>query len=178
METSRLLYAMLLAAVVLARLAELAVARRNTEALLAAGAVEVGRGHYPVMVVLHAAFLASCAVEVLVVGRPFERPLAALCAVALIAAAMLRWWAIHTLAGRWTTRVLWLPGTPRIAAGPYRFVSHPNYLAVVIEILALPLLHSAWVTALVFGLANAALLGWRIRVEELAIRRFSTGAPR
>lgn len=166
-------YAVVLVAMVVMRLFELRIAHRNTKALRAAGAIELGAGHYPVMVVLHAAFLFSCAYEVLVLGRRAPLPLMVAAGLVLLLAIAARWWVITTLGPRWTTRVLWVPGTPRIRRGPYRVLAHPNYAAVVVELIALPLLGGAWVTALVFGLANVALLGWRIRVEESAIRRFS-----
>jgi methyltransferase len=94
-------------------------------------------------------------------------------AAALIATIATRWWVIRTLGDRWTTRVLWVPGSQRIVTGPFRFVRHPNYLAVVVELLALPLLAGAWRTAVVFAIANGVLLLVRVRVEDDAMRRFA-----
>lgn len=165
-------YLALLGAVSLARLVELRVASRNTAVLRAAGAIEMGAGHYPVMVLLHAAFLSSCVVESL--ARPTPPPaVVAGAALALALATMLRWWVLATLGPRWTTRVLWLTGTPRLSGGPYRFLRHPNYLAVVVEIAALPLLAGAFVTAAVFSVLNGLLLVWRVRVEEATMARFA-----
>lgn len=162
-------YLVLVGWVVLERLVELRVASRNRKALLARGAVEAGAGHYPFMVALHTAFLLACPLEVLALDRPFLLPLAVPMLVLLAAATALRFWVIATLGGRWTTRILVLPDTPPVAAGPFRHLRHPNYLAVVLEMLALPLVHTAWITALVFSLANAWLLKVRITAEERAL---------
>jgi methyltransferase len=156
---------------VVERLVELIVARRNQRWLISQGAVEVGVEHYPWMVVQHALFLVSCALEVWWLQRPFY-PTLALAMVALVVAAMaLRYWTMTTLGRRWTTRVFCLPGEPVITSGPYRFLRHPNYLAVAVEIFALPMIHTAWLTATVFSLANAWLLSRRIRAEEAGLRR-------
>lgn len=167
---TRLLYTALIALVVVQRLWELAVSKRNERALRAEGAIEAGAGHFPVMVALHTAFLASCVAEVWLWGRPLLPALALVALASLLAASALRIWAIRTLAGRWTTRVLCLPGARPVTRGPYRLLRHPNYLAVILEMAALPLVHTAWATALVFSLANAALLRHRIRCEEEALQ--------
>ena len=121
------------------------------------------------MVALHAAFLAGCAIEPWLVHRPFV-PLLGIPMVALALVAQgIRWWAITTLGVHWNTRVVVLPGAPKIGGGPYRFFRHPNYVAVVLEGLALPLIHSAWMTALVFTALNAWLLTVRIRTEDAAL---------
>lgn len=156
------------------RLAELAVARRNTAWSRAHGGVEHGRGHYPVMVVLHTALLAGCAVEPWAADRPFVPALGWTMLTLTAGAQALRWWCIVTLGPRWNTRVVVVPGLPLVAAGPYRWLRHPNYAAVVVEGFALPLVHSAWVTALAFTALNLALLGVRIRCEESAL---AVGAP-
>lgn len=166
---SRVLYTGLVLAVAAARLAELGVANRNRRRLLAEGAVEAGAGHYPAMVALHAAWLAACPAEVWLLGRPLVPPLAAAMLALLAGAMALRYWVIRTLGGRWTTRILVLPGAPLVATGPFRLVRHPNYLAVALEILALPLVHTAWLTATVFTAANAALMAVRIPAEERAL---------
>lgn len=166
---SRVLYTLLVLLVAVQRLAELRVSRRNERRLRARGAVEAGAGHYPVMVGLHAAFLVACVVEVRLLGRPFLPLLGVPALGVLLAAQGLRYWTLATLGERWTTRVLVPPGEPLVAAGPFRYLRHPNYLAVVLEILALPLVHTAWLTALVFSLANAALLRVRIEAEERAL---------
>lgn len=172
METTSLLfYTALIALVVLQRLAELQVAKRNQRRLEARGAVEIGRGHYPAMVLLHTAFLISCLAEPWLLDRPFVPALAAAMIGVLLLASVLRVWAIRSLGGRWTTRVLVLEGAAPVAGGPYRYVSHPNYLAVVLEIAALPLVHTAWITAAVFTVLNVLMLTVRIRVEERGLER-------
>jgi len=173
---SRLLYTGLVLLVALQRLAELALSRRHERRLRSRGAVEVGGGHYPWMVALHAAFLAFCLAEVWWLGRPFVPALAAIALVVLLAATGLRAWTLRTLGARWTTRVLVLPGEPLVAGGPYRFLRHPNYLAVVLELAALPLVHTAWATAVVFSALNLVLLRVRIGVEERALYGSGAGA--
>ena len=159
-------YLAILLVVVLQRLLELRLARRNAKRALAAGAVEVGAAHYPWMVTLHSGFLASCALEVWLLERPLMVPLTLVSAAALLAATALRYAAIGALRERWTTRVFEWPDRSLVATGPYRWLRHPNYLAVVLEIVALPLLHGAWVTALVFSLLNGWLLAVRLRIEN------------
>lgn len=165
----RLLYTLLVAAVAVGRLIELRIAERHRLSLLARGGVEAGAGHYPWMVALHAAFLISCLLEVWLLDRPFLPALAAAMLALLLGAVALRWWAIATLGERWTTRILILPGASPVTGGPYRVLRHPNYLAVVAEIAALPLVHTAWITALAFSVLNFWLLRVRIRAEEAAL---------
>ncbi|MFE9841782.1 isoprenylcysteine carboxyl methyltransferase family protein [Streptomyces goshikiensis] len=163
------LYLLLLGLVAAERIAELAVARRAARWSLARGAREYGRGHYPAMVALHTALLVGCAVEPWAAGRPFV-PVLGWSALALAALAQgLRWWCITTLGPRWNTRVLVVPGLPLVAGGPYRLLRHPNYVAVVVEGAALPLVHSAWLTAAGFTALNAALLTVRVRCEDTAL---------
>lgn len=166
---TRLLYTLLVVAVALGRLIELRIAERHQRSLLARGGVEAGAGHYPWMVALHTAFLLSCPLEVWLLDRPFLPALAAAMLALLFGAVALRWWAIATLGERWTTRILVLPGASLVTGGPYRFLRHPNYLAVATEIAALPLVHTAWMTALAFTLLNAWLLRVRIQAEEAAL---------
>lgn len=166
---SETLFVVLVLAVGLERLAELVVSRRNTAWAFARGGRETGFGHYPVMVVLHSALLAGAVVEVLVAQRPFHGALGWPALVVVLACQALRWWCIRTLGPQWNTRVIVVPGAGRVTGGPYRFFSHPNYVAVVIEGIALPLVHTAWVTAVVFTVANAVLLGVRLRAEERAL---------
>jgi methyltransferase len=167
---TRLLYTLVLAAVVAERVAELVVSRRHERALAARGAMEVGGGHYPFMVALHASLFPACLGEVWLARRPSIPALAAAAGLALIASMALRWWTIATLGERWTTRVLVLPGAPLVGGGPFRFLRHPNYLAVAVEIFAIALLHTAWATAALWGGANLALLAVRIRAEDRALR--------
>lgn len=159
------------------RLVELVLSRRNEAWVLARGGFEVGQGHFPVMTSVHALFLPACALEVWLLGRPFIPWLGIPMLVLVIGAQILRYWAIGTLGRRWSVRVVVLPDVPVVTAGPYRFIRHPNYLAVVIELFAIPLVHTAWLSALVFTVLNLALLAVRIRAEEAALARYSGYAP-
>ncbi|HET9383155.1 MAG TPA: isoprenylcysteine carboxylmethyltransferase family protein [Streptomyces sp.] len=171
---SEVLFTALVLAVALERTAELAVSHRNARWSLARGGVESGRGHYPFMVVLHAGLLAGALTEVWVRRPAAPAPvLAATMLVLLAAAQALRWWCIATLGRQWNTRVIVVPGFPRVTGGPYRLVPHPNYVAVVLEGFALPLAHSAWTTAVVFTLLNACLLATRVRAEDAALARLA-----
>jgi methyltransferase len=123
------------------------------------------------MVVVHALFPIACAAEVLVLKRPFPGAPGLVALTVALGAQALRWWAIATLGWRWNTRVIVVPGAAPVTGGPYRFLRHPNYLAVVLEMLAVPLTHGAWLTALVFSALNAALLAVRIPAEERALGR-------
>jgi methyltransferase len=166
------LYLGFLGAVVLERLAEMVLSARNARRAFRRGAVEAGRGHYPPMVAFHLLFLVACAAEALGRRAPPPLPLAAGALVAALAAQGLRWWAVATLGDRWNTRIIAVPGDPPVTRGPYRFARHPNYLAVVIEMAAIPLAYGSWRTALAFSLGNAVLLAVRIPAEERAL-----GAP-
>jgi methyltransferase len=162
-------FTVLVLAVGLERLAELVVSKRNARWAFDRGGVESGRGHYPVMVLLHTGLLVGALAEVLLLDRPFV-PALGWAMLALVAASQgLRWWCIATLGRQWNTRVIVVPGLPLVRSGPYRRLPHPNYVAVVVEGAALPLVHSAWLTALVFTLVNAVLLAVRIRVEATAL---------
>jgi methyltransferase len=166
---SETLFTLLIVAVALERLAELVVSNRNAAWSLERGGVETGRAHYPVMVVLHTGLLVGALVEVWVRRPEFEPWLGWPMLALVLASQGLRWWCIATLGHRWNTRVIVVPGLPLVSGGPYRWFSHPNYVAVVVEGFALPLVHSAWITAVVFTLCNAVLLTVRIRVEEAAL---------
>ncbi|HEX2222668.1 MAG TPA: isoprenylcysteine carboxylmethyltransferase family protein [Thermoanaerobaculia bacterium] len=177
---SRGLYTLLVVLVAAGRLVELRIAEHNRRQLLARGAVEASPGHYPWMVLLHTAFLIACPLEVWLLGRPFLPGLAAVALVVLVLAMALRGWVISALGGRggrWTTRILCLPGVAPVTGGPYRYLRHPNYLAVIAEIAALPLVHTAWLTAAVFSLLNAWLLRVRIAAEEAALTELSGYGP-
>ena len=163
------IYYALLTVITFERLAELGVSQRHATALLRRGGVEYGPGHFPVMVALHVALLAGCWVEPIALHRVFIPALAFPMLALVVAANTLRWWCIATLGPRWTARVIVLPGTPLITAGPYRWFAHPNYVAVVVEGAALPLTGSAWITACTFTVLNAALLTVRVRCETRAL---------
>jgi len=169
MTTSQLLFAVLVATVGLERLAEMVVSKRHAAWAFARGGVESGRGHFPVMVVLHTALLVGALVEVVAADRPFIPVLGWPMLVLAALAQGLRWWCITTLGPQWNTRVIVVPGATLVAAGPYRLLRHPNYVAVVVEGLALPLVHTAWLTAVAFTVLNLILLSVRIRVEEQAL---------
>jgi methyltransferase len=164
-----LCYTLLIALVTVERVAELVVSKRNLAWSRVRGGTEYGAGHYPAMVVLHTALLAGCLIEVAALHRPFIPAVGWPMLAVVVAAQGLRWWCITTLGHRWNTRVVVIPGAPRITDGPYRLIPHPNYVAVVIEGIALPLVHSAWLTAVVFTVLNAVLLRTRIRVENTAL---------
>ena len=167
---SEILFTVLIAAVAVERLAELVVSKRNAAWSLAQGGIETGQRHYVVMVVLHSGLLVGALAEVWIRRPEFSPALGFSMLVLVLASQALRWWCIATLGRRWNTRVIVVPGLPLVAGGPYRWLPHPNYVAVVIEGFALPLVHSAWITALVFTVCNAALLTARIRVENTALR--------
>jgi methyltransferase len=171
------LYELFLAGVVAERSAELVVSKRHARWAIARGGVESGRGHYPAMVALHTALIAGAALEPLLFGRRFRPRLGWPMLGLALGAQALRWWCVATLGQRWNTRVITIPGLPRIRSGPYRALSHPNYLAVVVEGLALPLVHSAWLTAGAFTLLNAPLLAVRIRSENAALKRAEGATP-
>jgi methyltransferase len=153
----------ILALVTLQRLGELVLARHNTRALLARGAIEIGAGHYPLIVAVHAAWLAA----LWMFGH--EQAVNWVALTGFVALQFVRVWILATLGSRWTTRIIVLPGETLITSGPYRFLAHPNYTVVVGEIALLPLaLHLSWL-ALIFTLLNAAVLTIRLRVESRAL---------
>jgi methyltransferase len=153
----------ILAAVTLQRASELVVSRYNTRTLLARGAVEVASGHYPLIVAVHAGWLIS----LWVFGR--EQPVNIAFLAGYLALQALRFWMLWTLGGRWTTRIIVLPGQPLVSAGPYRFLPHPNYAIVAGEIALLPLTLGLPLLAAVFTVLNAAILAIRIPAENRAL---------
>lgn len=164
---TRLLFASLFALLALERGAELVLSQRHLRRALARGGRLIREpGVWPAMVVLHAAFLVIPAIEVTALARPFVPWLAAPAFGTALVAMALRYWAIATLGERWSTRVVAVPGERAVDHGPYRFLRHPNYLAVGLELATLPLVHTAWLSALGFSLANAWLLARRLRTEE------------
>lgn len=162
-------YLVLLAAVGLQRLTEIRLSRRHARWALARGGWEAGQGHFPVMAVLHASFLVACATEVLVLRRPFRPAIACPMLALVVLAQAVRCWSQRALGRYWNARVIVVPGMPRATTGPYRLLRHPNYLAVVVEMVAIPLVHGAWLTAIAYSLANAVLLRTRIRCETQAL---------
>jgi methyltransferase len=170
--SSRMLFALLVLVVALERLVELRIASRNRLAALAAGGVEFGNPHYRVMKVLHTAFLLAALAEVWLLHRPFIPWLGWPMLVLVAAAMILRYWVIGTLGERWNTRIIVVDSWEPAVEGPYRYIRHPNYVAVVVELFALPMVHTAWVTAVVFSVCNIALLVTRIRTEDAALARW------
>lgn len=165
------MYYLLILAVGIERLVELVVSKRNAKWAFANGGKEFGRKHYPVMVLIHAGLLIGCVVEVWALDRPFIPWLGWPMLALAVASQALRWWCISTLGKRWNTLVIVLPGAPLVNRGPYKYkwLHHPNYLVVIVEGMALPLVHTAWITAICFTVANALLLTVRIRVENEAL---------
>jgi methyltransferase len=163
------LYVGVIALTALERLVELVVATRNAAWSFERGGVEYGKGHFPFMVVLHTGFLIACVAEVVLLERAFVPALGWPMLALAIACQGLRWWCITTLGERWNTRVIIVPGLAPVTGGPYRFFKHPNYVAVALEGLALPLMHGAWLTAAAFTVLNAGLMVVRIRTEDAAL---------
>ncbi len=156
-------------AIILQRLLELRLARRNMAWALSQGAREYGANHYVLFICLHCLWIVSFNLEWFYM-RPAMPPFWGAIAVLILIAQFLRYWAIATLGKRWNTRIVVLRGIPKVSSGPYRYLKHPNYIAVIIEIWAVPLLIGAWHTALVFSVLNAMLLyGIRIPAEEEAL---------
>ena len=162
-------YIVLLALVGAGRLIELKISRRHQRALAAQGVRKIAEPHFRWMVLLHGGVLAGAAVEVLLLHRPWIPALAATMGVLFIFANALRWWVVHSLAGHWNVEVMPSASIGVVTSGPYRWVRHPNYVAVVVELFSLPMIHTAWITALVATVANAEILRRRLRVEETAL---------
>lgn len=162
-------FVVLIAAVGVERVIELVISQRHVAWALARGGVEYGRSHYPAMVVLHVGLLLGAVAEVVLLDRVFLPWLGWPMLVVVLLAQSLRWWSIVTLGPQWNTRVVVVPGAGRVTSGPYRWVRHPNYVAVVAEGVSLPLVHTAWITSTVFTVLNAFLLRTRIRVENRAL---------
>lgn len=159
---------LLLAFVTVQRLAELAWGRANERRLRAMGAVEIGRAHYPLIVLLHTAWI------VWLWLRGWDRPLVLFWVVVFFALQAARGWVLATLGRRWTTRVLIVPGETLVKRGPFLLIPHPNYAVVAAEMIVLPMAFGLGWAALVFGVLNLAMLAWRIRVEERALTPLRT----
>ncbi len=167
---SRIAFLALIGLVACERLVELVLSKRNAARAFARGGVEAeSRAFYAGMVLAHAFFFAAAPLEVFLAGRPFRPGLAALMVALAAGAQALRYWAVTTLGDRWNTRVIVVPGEPAVATGPYRYVRHPNYLAVV----GFYYFAGAWTTALVASAVNAWILARRIRHEEAALAQAS-----
>jgi methyltransferase len=163
------LYLVFLALLYAERLVELVVSRRHERRLLAEGGREFGRRHFGVMAAFHVVFPAVAALEVWLTPRAFPGAIGIAALALALAAQGLRWWSVVSLQGAWTVKIVVSPRRAPVTRGPYRWLRHPNYVAVALEVLAVPLIHGAWVTAVVATAINAALLRVRIRREEEAL---------
>jgi len=159
-------YLALLALVGVGRLVELRISRRNQQKLEKQGVRKITEPHFRWMVFTHAGVLACAAAEVILLRRPLIPLLSITMAALFVFANALRWWVIRTLAGHWNVEVMASSRVGVVTSGPYQWVRHPNYVAVVIELFALPMIHAAWITALAGTLANLEILRRRLRVEE------------
>jgi methyltransferase len=169
MVISERAYLLLLALIALERVFELLLSQRNARRALTDGGIELGRSHYRVMVTMHTVFLASCAAESILVAHTISPIVSTAALAAVLFAQALRYAAVATLGERWNTRIIVMPGAAPVTRGLYRWMRHPNYVAVVLEIAALPLIRGGWITAVVFSLANALMLAVRIPAEERAL---------
>ena len=166
MELSRALFVALVAAVAALRFVELRISRRNQRRLAERGATRAPDPRFPAMVAVHTCVLAGAAAEVVFLERPFYPLLASVMGALFLAANALRWWVIHTLGAHWNVQVMDSARLGVVTSGPYRWVRHPNYSAVFVEMLSLPLIHTAWITALAGTVAHLWVLRGRVAAEE------------
>jgi methyltransferase len=184
MELSVIGYLILLCVVAVLRLCELRISRRHQQEMITRGASKVDEPRFRWMVVLHTGVLIGAAVEVVFLKRPFIPVLAAVCFPLFLAANAVRWWVIRTLGEHWNVQVMNSTGLGVITSGPFRYVRHPNYAAVFTEMLVLPLIHTAWITATVGSAAHILVLSQRLRTEEQVLfsdahyRDAMSGKPR
>ena len=166
MDLTTTAFVVLLACVGFERLLELRLSRRHQRDLARRGAHKRTDPHYRWMIALHAGVLAGAALEVILLHRPFIAPLASAALFAFLSATLLRWWVIRTLGTHWNTEVMDSTALGVVSRGPFRWIRHPNYLGVFVEMIALPLVHAAWITAIVAAAGNIFVLRNRLRVEE------------
>jgi len=184
MDLSVIAFLGLLLAVALLRIVELQISRRHQQEMIARGAAKVDEPRFRWMVALHTAVLLGAALEVVFLRRPFIPLLAAIMFAIFLAANVVRWWVIRTLGDHWNVQVMDSTRLGVISSGPFRYVRHPNYAAVFAEMLALPLIHTAWITAVVGSLAHVAVLSKRLSTEERVLlanpeyRATMAGKPR
>ena len=184
MDVSVITFLALLAAVAMLRLLELRISRKHQQQLASCGAKKVQEPKFRWMVALHTAVPISAALEVIVLKRPFLPALAAPMFAIFLAANVVRWWVIRTLGAHWNVQVMDSTRLGVITSGPFRFVRHPNYAAVFTEMLALPLIHTAWITALAGSMMHMVVLGQRLSTEERVLfanedyRAAMAGKPR
>jgi len=172
---SVILYIAFVLATGVERLYELRVSKRNAATAFAQGGREYGQRHFPWMVALHTGLLLACIAEVVLLDRPFIPWLGWPMLVIAVLCQAARYWIISSLGSQWNTRVIVVPGAARVVArGPYRWFTHPNYVVVAVEGIALPLVHTAWITAIAFTVLNAVLLlAFRIPTENRALRELT-----
>jgi methyltransferase len=184
MELSVIAYLVLLVVVALLRVYELRISRRHQQEMIARGASKVDEPRFRWMVVLHTGVLVGAACEVVFLHRPFIPILAAVCFVLFLASNAVRWWVIRTLGEHWNVQVMNSTRLGVITSGPFRYVRHPNYAAVFTEMLVLPLIHTAWITALAGSAAHVLVLSQRLATEEKVLfsdahyRDAMSGKPR
>jgi methyltransferase len=184
MELSVIVYLALLLAVALLRLYELRISRRHQALMVARGAARIADPRFRWMVLLHSAVLLGSALEVVFLDRPFYPLFAAVCLAVFLAANAVRWWVIRTLGDHWNVQVMDSTGMGIVSTGPFRYVRHPNYAAVFVEMLVLPLIHCAWITAVAGSLAHVLVLSQRLATEERVLladsryREAMSGKPR
>lgn len=184
MDLSVIAFMALLLTVALLRLVELRISKRHQDEMIARGAAKIDEPRFRWMVLLHTAVLLGAALEVVFLKRPLIPWLAAPMFAIFLAANAVRWWVIRTLGQHWNVQVMDSTGLGVVTTGPFRYVRHPNYAAVFAEMLALPLIHTAWITAALGALAHIAVLGQRLSTEERVLfanpeyRAAMTGKPR
>ena len=184
MELNVIAYLGLLVVVALLRIYELQISKRHQREMMQQGATKVKEPNFLWMVLLHTAVLGGAAAEVVFLHRPFYPLFAAVCFALFIGANVVRWWVIRTLGEHWNVQVMNSTGMGIITTGPFRYVRHPNYAAVFVEMLALPLIHCAWITAIVGSAAHAIVLSQRLATEERVLfsdahyREAMAGKPR
>lgn len=184
MDLSVIAFLALLLVVALLRFVELRISSRHQQEMIARGAAKVDEPKFRWMVLLHTAVLAGAALEVIFLRRPFIPPLAAAMFAVFLAANAVRWWVIRTLGEHWNVQVMDSTRLGIVTTGPFRYVRHPNYAAVFTEMLALPLIHTAWITAIAGAIAHIGVLAQRLSTEERVLlanpdyRAAMTGKPR
>lgn len=169
MDLSVVAFLALLLVVASTRLIELGISRRHQRELAARGVVKRADPQYRWMVALHAAVLLGAALEVVFLHRPLLAPLAVIAGIFFLLATALRWWVIRTLGAHWNVEVMASGPLGVVTGGPFRWIRHPNYLGVFVELVALPLIHTAWITALVAAAGNALVLRHRLCIEETVL---------
>ncbi len=184
MELSVKLYLALLVVVALLRFYELHISRQHQQQMVARGAFKVAEPRFRWMVVVHTSVLIGAALEVVLLDRPFYPIFGGICFVIFLAANAVRWWVIRTLGNHWNVQVIDSTSLGVITTGPFRYVRHPNYAAVFVEMLVLPLIHTAWITAIAGSLAHILVLSQRLATEERVLfsdakyRAAMAGKPR